>query len=66
MGKITAAGVVALCAAPTAALNVWPRVPQILAGAATGSDVGFVILVIIAALLMAAVPYAAHNARTIA
>ena len=65
MGKITAAGVVALCAAPTAALNVWPRVPQFLAGAATGSDVGFVILVIISALLMAAVPFAAKKASNI-
>ena len=61
--KAVVAGVVALCALPSAALNVWPKLPQVLAGTAAVSDVAFVIMVVVAALLMAAVPFASAKAR---
>jgi hypothetical protein len=60
-----AAGVVALCALPSAALNVWPKLPQLYAGTAAGSDVAFVIMVTVSVLLMAAVPFAVSKARNI-
>ena len=65
MSKFTVAGVVALCSLPGAALNVWPKVPHILAGTATGSDIAFVVFVVIAVLLMAAVPFAVEKASNI-
>jgi hypothetical protein len=61
-----AAGVVALCALPSAALNVWPKLPQLYAGTAAGSDVAFVIMVTVSVLLMTAVPFAVSKARNIA
>ena len=60
-----AAGVVGLCALPSAALNVWPKLPQLWAGTAAGSDVAFVIMVTVSVLLMAAVPFAVSKARNI-
>jgi len=60
-----AAGVVALCALPSAALNVWPKVPQLWAGTAAGSDVAVVVMVTVSVLLMAAVPFAVSKARNI-
>ena len=65
IGKLTTAGVVALCALPSAALNVWAKLPQVLAGTAAGSDVAFVIMVTVSVLLMAAVPFAARKASNI-
>ena len=65
MRKFTVAGVVALCSLPGAALNVWPKVPQIMAGTATGSDIAFVVFVVTAVLLMAAVPFAVEKASNI-
>ena len=64
LGRLTVAGVaLMLCAAPLAALNVWPRLSQMWAqGAASGNDVGIVLLVVVAALLMAAVPFAMEKA----
>ncbi len=64
LGRLTTAGVgLVLCAAPLAALNVWPRLSQMWAqGAASGNDVGIVLLVVVAALLMAAVPFAMEKA----
>jgi hypothetical protein len=62
---LAAAGVVALCALPSAALNVWPKLPQLWAGTAAGSDVAFVIMVTVSVLLMAAVPFAVSKARNI-
>jgi hypothetical protein len=59
---LTTAGVVALCALPSAALNVWPKVPQIVQGAATGADVAYVVVLVTAGLLMATVPFAAEKA----
>jgi hypothetical protein len=56
---------VALCALPSAALNVWPKVPQLLDGTAAASDVAFVVMVTVSVLLMAAVPFAAAKARNI-
>ncbi len=65
VGKFTVAGVVALCAFPSAALNIWPKLPQLVAGSAAGSDVAFCILVTVSVLLMAAVPFAAKKASNI-
>ena len=64
LSRLTVAGVgLVLCAAPLAALNVWPRLSQMWAqGAASGNDVGIVLLVVVAALLMAAVPFAMEKA----
>jgi hypothetical protein len=64
LGEAAVAGVaLVLCAAPLAALNVWPRLSQMWAlGAASGNDVGIVLLVVVAALLMAAVPFAMEKA----
>jgi hypothetical protein len=62
---IWTAGVVTLCALPSAALNVWPKVPQLLSGTAAGSDVAFVVIVVTAVLLMAAVPFAAKKASNL-
>jgi hypothetical protein len=64
VGGLRAAGVVALCALPSAALNVWPKVPHLAAGTASGSDVAFVVIVVTAVLLMAAVPFAAKKASS--
>lgn len=58
----TIALIVAGCAAPTAALNIWPRIEQILEQGLNGNQVGIVILVTMSALGMTAIPFAMKKA----
>lgn len=62
--NLVAAGVVIACAAPTTALSVWPRVSRMLADGANSADVGFVVFVTMAGLLMAATPFAMDRTKT--
>ncbi len=55
--------IVAICAAPAATLNIWPRIAQMLSEGVSGSQVGIVFLVTISALVMAAVPFAMKKAE---
>ena len=59
----TIAVVVAMCAAPAATLNIWPRVSQMVNEGLSGSQVGIVLLVTVSALGMAAVPFAMKKAE---
>jgi hypothetical protein len=54
--------VVTACAAPTAALNIWPRIESMIARGISGNEVGIVILVTMSALGMASVPFAMRKA----
>ena len=63
---IWGAAVVAACAAPSAAANVWPRVSQMWAeGAASGTEVGLTLALAMSAVGMAAVPFAMKKAGNI-
>src|SRR5262245_35289485 len=63
---ILCAVVVAACAAPSAAANVWPRLTHIRTeGAANGTEVSITIAVTLSAVGMAAVPFAMRNADTL-
>lgn len=55
--------IVAICAAPAATLNIWPRVSQMAAEGISGNQVGIVLLVTVSALGMAAVPFAMKKAE---
>lgn len=59
----TILAIVALCAAPAATLNIWPRVSQMAAEGISGNQVGIVLLVTVSALGMAAVPFAMKKAE---
>lgn len=59
------AAVVLSCAAPAGALNIWPRVEQILHEGVTGNQIGIVLLVTMSALGMAAVPFAMKKAENL-
>lgn len=63
VSNTTIATVVAICAAPAATLNIWPRVSQMLHEGISGSQVGIVLLVTVSALGMAAVPFAMKKAE---
>ena len=57
------AAVVAACAAPSAAANVWPRLTHMWAeGAASGTEVGITIALTLSAVGMTAVPFAMKKA----
>lgn len=62
ISSLTIALIVLSCAAPTAALNIWPRVEQMLAGGITGNQIGIVILVTVSAIGMTAIPFAMAKA----
>lgn len=56
----------AACAAPSAAANVWPRVSHMLEqGAASGTEVGITLALIMSALGMAAIPFAMKKATNL-
>lgn len=60
----TAVGiVVAICAAPAATLNIWPRVAQMHLEGISGSQIGIILLVSVSALGMAAIPFAMKKAE---
>jgi hypothetical protein len=57
------AAVIAVCTAPSAAANVWPRVTEIWAkGAATGPQVAIALVLTVSAVALAAVPFAIEKA----
>ena len=55
--------IVAACAAPTAALNIWPRIEMMMEKGLSGNQIGIVILVTMSALGMAAIPFAMKKAE---
>ena len=55
---LTVAAIVFASAAPAGALNIWPRIEQIVQEGVTGNQVGIVILVTMSALGMVAVLFA--------
>jgi hypothetical protein len=58
------AGVVALCAAPSASINIWPKIAEMLAaGAADGNRVGMVLFWCAVSMLMALCPIACDRVR---
>jgi hypothetical protein len=60
------ATVVAACAAPSVAANVWPRVSHLWAeGAASGTEVGLTLALAMSAIGMAAVPFAMKKAGNV-
>src|SRR4029077_10423653 len=50
------------CALPALALNVWPRVENMLSSGITSNELGIVLLVSLSALGMTAVPFAMQKA----
>lgn len=63
---IWGAAVIAACAAPSAAANVWPRVSRMIAeGAASGTEAGITAALVMSALLMAATPFAMKKAPNV-
>lgn len=63
VSNLTVGLVVTFCAAPAAALNIWPRVEAMLTRGIHGNDIGIVLLVICAAIGMALVPFAMKKAE---
>src|SRR5690242_4834153 len=62
MKKILLASIVPTCALPALALNVWPRVENMLQSGVSSQELGIVLLVSIAALGMTSVPFAMAKA----
>src|SRR5262245_46412774 len=61
---LTVAAVVAVCALPSAAANVFPRLAAVWDGsAATPGNIAMILLLVVTALLMAACPFAVNAAR---
>ena len=56
------AAIVLACAAPAGALNIWPRVEQMLSEGFSGHQFGVVLLVTMSALGMTAIPFAMAKA----
>lgn len=63
LSKFWISGIVLACAAPTATLNIWPRIAQMLSEGLSGSQLGIVILVAVSALGMTAIPFAMQKAE---
>jgi hypothetical protein len=58
------AGAVAFCAAPSAAINVWPKIAEMLAaGAADGNRIGMALFWCAVSMLMAVCPIACDRVR---
>lgn len=62
LGAPAIAGIVTACATPTATLNIWPRIEQMLAEGISGNQIGIVTLVTMCAIGMAAIPFAMKKA----
>jgi hypothetical protein len=59
------AAIVTSCAAPAGALNIWPRVEQMLQDGFSGQHLGIVLLVTMSALCMTAIPFAMKKAENV-
>jgi len=62
---IACAAVAALCAVPSAAANLWPRLTHIWTNGAAGGDVAIISLLTLSVAGMVAVPFAMRNADSL-
>jgi hypothetical protein len=62
---IACAAVATLCAVPSAAANLWPRLTHIWANGAAGGDVAIISLLTLSVAGMVAVPFAMRNADSL-